>query len=80
MERIHNQIASVRIPGLPENTCYVDHLRFRLSRGRDQCVSGFRLLINAVLPFMYPDMNGYDPDTPPLSPVPLVVQQPKKTD
>ena len=79
MGLLHNQVASVRIPGLPENMCYADHLKIRLAQGRDQCVSGFRLLINAAFPFMYSDIRGYDPDTPPLSPVPLVVQQPKKT-
>lgn len=80
MGHIHNQIEGVHIPGLPENTCYVDHLKEGLMRGRDHCVGGLRLMINAILPFMYPNIQNQEMESLPLSPVPLVTEQPKKTE
>ena len=80
MGRIHNQIAGVRIPGLPEDTCYVDHLKKGFSLGRDHCVGGFRLLINAVVPFLYPNIQSSEFDSITIPPAPLVTEQPKKTD
>jgi hypothetical protein len=80
MAYIRNQIICVRIPGLPENTCYIDHLREGVSRGRNHCVGGFRLMINAAFPFLYPNIQDQEMDSLPLSPVPLVTHQPKKTE
>ena len=78
MDRIHNTIACVHIPGLPKKTCYVDHLKLGLSSSRDYCVGGFRLFINATLPFLYSDIqNDHSSDISP--PSPLITQQPKKT-
>lgn len=78
MAYIHNQITCIHIPGLPENTCYVDHLKEGLSRGRDHCVSGFRLLINAAIPFLYPNIQDQEMNS--LPHIALVTQQPKKTE
>lgn len=77
MAHIHNRIADVYIPGLPENTCYLDHVKKGFSQGRDHCIGGFRLLINAILPFLYPNIQE-EIDIISNSPAPIVVDQPTK--
>jgi len=78
MARIHNRIADVYIPGLPENACYLDHVKKGFSQGRDHCIGGFRLLINAMLPFLYPNIQEEEIDIISNSPAPIVVDQPTK--